>query len=66
MGGFEIFFKDLGGQIEISFTPDNVGDVINNTVNKASSTFINLIDMLPMVLIAGGALFLLTKKLIIV
>ena len=86
MGGFENFFKDLGGQLEDAFTPDNllqslnplngieqmvgtvghgvdtVGGVINNTVNKASSTFTSLIDMLPLILIGGGAIFILSKS----
>ena len=86
MGAFENFFRDLGGQIESSFTPDKIidalnplngieqmvgtvghgidtiGGVVNNTVNKASSVFTSLIDMLPLILIGGGAIFLLTKS----
>ena len=86
MGGFENFFKDLGGQIESSFAPDKiidalnplntvgkwtdtidhsistVGGVVDRTVGSVTGSFNNLINFLPMILIGGGALFLLTKK----
>ena len=39
-----------------------VGHTVDNTINKASSTLTSLMDMMPLILIGGGLILILTKK----
>ena len=68
-GGLEDFGKDLGNSLnpintigKLSGNIDNGINTIGGVVNKTIGTVSSLIDFLPLILIAGGALFILTKK----
>jgi hypothetical protein len=50
----------LGDNFENSVT--SVGGVINKTVDKVSGSFNGLINMLPLILLGGGLILIMTKK----
>ena len=50
----------IGDNFENSVS--SVGGVINKTVDKVSGSFNGLINMLPLILLGGGLILIMTKK----
>ena len=68
-GELQNFGNDLGNALnpintigQVSGNIDHSIGTIGGVVNKGLGTVSSLIDFLPLILIAGGALFILTKK----
>ena len=62
-------FQDIGNALnpinsinQISGTVNKGIDTVGGIANKGLNTISSLVDFLPLILIAGGALFILTKK----